>query len=832
MTFNSHFFTVIVILLSARILGVFSFEYCQAADFHTFKNSELKIFRDDKGVWFITGDNRANLYHVFEAMGYAVATDRLWQAELYRRQARGTLAEIFGNSQLTTDIFSRSIAYSDAELEAGFTALSEDAQNVVKGYAAGFNRRIQEIRDDPSQLPFEFNAIGQKLGRTFIPDRWTYKDILAWTALLQRTFDPEALHSGQMENITLYQRLFNQFGQNGPAMFEDLRWINDPKAQTVIKAEKNHTSQIGIFEKQFKTERNYREPEEALLGYHFSAAAKAVKTRQEVYIHNLKHINAYVKMGSYAWVVSGNHTNTGNPIIYSGPQMGFEVPSIVTEGSINAGGLNISGMTVPGLPAIIIGRTPHHAWSMQVGHGHTVDFYVEDADSIFLDRLETIKVAKEDDVIVPIYGSSHGPIVNPMPYDPAGYNEKTDGPILSWKYSHLGYEFKSIEGLLQLAIADSMDTFAKGIENLATSQHVCYADRNGNIAYWMSGRNPMRPKGEWRLPQGSLASEPVVEWDSAVLMERSTHRNAAWGYYAGWNNKTNPDYDNAYNNLAYIYGPFHRTHVINDYIDEMIDRGKKISFEDIQSLALNIATTDSLNFGGNPWLFVKDRFTLAVNRAGANVPRQTALSILTDWDGHFVEGGKSRWPNSPDRADGWILMDAWLKAVIELTFADEGVDDQPDSILFNVLLHGLTENDSGLRNRYDWFTNAGDSNAPKTADEIIVFALDKVLQELDLNNRPWGKNQRREIIFTHSMLEDIHAIPFANRSTYAQCIEYGNRGPIRIESMFPLGQSGDIRIDAERNPVFNENFFTMAKGSDNTPHLYDVFEMRAFPLFD
>jgi penicillin amidase len=829
---NPHFFSIIVILLSARILGVFSCQYCLADNFQTFENSELKISRDDKGVWFITGNDDETLYHVFKAMGYAVAVDRLWQAELYRRQARGRLAEIFGKSQLATDIFARSIAYSQVQLEDGFAALSEEARQVIMGYADGFNLRIREIRADPSQLPFEFSTIGQQLGRTFIPANWTYKDILACAALLQRMFDPEALQSGQIDNIALYQRLLNQFGRDGPAMFEDLRWINDSTAPTVIKAEETQTAGSNQLQRQTKIVKNLKQPETAPLKHNFFAAAAAVKTHRNTFIDNLKDINAFVKMGSYAWVVSKKHTTTGNPIIYAGPQMGFEVPSIVAEGSINAGGLNISGMTIPGLPAIIIGRTPHHAWSMQVGHDHTVDFYVEDADTLFLDRVETIKVAKEDDVILPIYGSAHGPIVNPMPYDPAAYDPKTHGPILSWKYSHLGYEFKSIEGLLQLAKSTSMDEFAAGIEKVAVSQHFCYADVNGNIAYWMSGRNPTRPKGEWRLPQGSIALEPVLEWDADLLMKRSTHRNAVWGYYAGWNNKTHPEYDNAYNNLDNIYGPFHRTHVIYAYFDEMIDQGKLFCFEDIRDLALNIAATDSLSLGGNPWCFVKDHFIAAVTRDGISRQRQTALSILTDWDGHFVKGGEALWPHSPDRADGWILMDAWIQAVLQLTFADEGLDDQPDSILFNVLLRGLSKDYSSPLNQYDWFTNVKDSGAPNSADEIIVFALDRVLERLDLNQRPWGKNKRGEIIFTHGMLGDIHSLPFANRSTYAQCIEYGHRGPIRIESMFPLGQSGDIRIDAKGNPVFNQNYFSMAKNHTSTPILYDLFEMRTFPLFD
>jgi len=172
----------------------------------------VETTRDDKGVWFITGSDDVSLYYIFEGMGYAVATDRLWQMELYRRQGRGTLAEILGPSQLPTDIFIRTIAYSEEELAKGFQNMDADAQKVVKGYVAGINRRIGEIRDDPGQLPFEFAALGG-----LMPADWNNGDVLAWIAMLLRNFDPEALDTGQMDNAALYQDLVD-IGNKTPAI--------------------------------------------------------------------------------------------------------------------------------------------------------------------------------------------------------------------------------------------------------------------------------------------------------------------------------------------------------------------------------------------------------------------------------------------------------------------------------------------------------------------------------------------------------------------------------------------------------------------------------------
>jgi len=765
----------------------------------------VETTRDDKGVWFITGSDDVSLYYIFEAMGYAVATDRLWQMELYRRQGRGTLAEILGPSQLPTDIFIRTIAYSEEELAEGFQNMDADAQKVVKGYVAGINRRIGEIRDDPGQLPFEFAALGG-----LMPADWNNGDVLAWIAMLLRNFDPEALDTGQMDNAALYQDLVTRFGAYGPAMFQDLRWTNDPEAQTYI------VDGMGLASNALPGDSNPAE--------RFDEVAELMKNRNKKFKENLKKINAYVKMGSYAWVVSGDKTDTGNPMIYSGPQMGFSVPSIVLEGSIRAGGMNISGMSVPGIPGIIIGRTPHHAWSMQVGHSHTTDYYLEDPSAVSLHRFETIKVAGMPDVILPVFRTVHGPVVNPMPFDPTSYVPDPANPIVAWKYAHWGYEFETIGAFLKLAAATSMDEFGDGIEDVGVSQHFCYADRNGNIAYWMSGRDPVRPAGEWRLPQG--AAGLPLEWDAGVLIPRSTDRNAARGFYGGWNNKTNPYYDSGFNGTGTMYGPFHRSHVIYDYFgNKFADPNGRVSFEEVRGLALFIATTDSFGKGGNPWEFVKDDFTSAVLNGSPTPEQLDALDLMADWDGHFVAGGPSQWVFGMNRSDAWILMDRWTRKVIDLTFDDElGSDSQSDLVLFNVLLHGLAGPESGIVNYYNWFQNLTDPGAPQTADAIIVYALDSVLA--DLGPRPWGINARGLIPYDHQILGvTVHAMPFLSRSTYAHCVEYGADGPVRIESMFPLGESGDIRVGEGGVPVFDPNFFSMTT-------LFDSFVHRAFPLFD
>ena len=772
--------------------------------------SMVETTRDDKGVWFIreTGFG-ATLYAVMEAMGYNVARDRLWQAELYRRTGSGRLAELFGADYLNQDVLVRTTGYSQSELEAGYLALDREDKTLVKAYADGFNRRIREIQADSSQLPFEFAAMG------ISPEPWDEKDVLGWVFMLLRQFDCEATDQGQLDNAALLNELQMTHPSSFMAMFNDLRWVNDPEALTYIP---NSSTVKGL-------------PGRTILPSSLPTGsipdlrevAAGVKKLYAAMDDNLKKINAKVKMGSYAWVVSGDRTVSGNPIIYSGPQMGFSVPSIVAEGSIQGAGLKISGMTVPGIPGIIIGRTPHHAWSMQVGHAHTVDYYIESSSDISpLPRMETIKVAGSEDVTIPVWTTDHGPVISPLPYDPATYDSAVDGPIVTWRYANKQKEFSSLGGILQLARAGSMDEFGQGIEDLALSQHFCYADRDGNIAYWMSGADPVRPEeGDYRLPQGTLG--PVLEWDETQLREKSTDRNTSQGFYSGWNNKTGLDYPNSFNTFSYNFGPFNRAQVIHDYLAGH----DLLTFEEIRDLALNISSTDTTfnSRGGNTWAFVETPFTGAVN-LNATPERLAALALFDDYDGHFVEGGEAAWVAGEDRSDAWMLLDAWINKVLEMTFKDDLGDSlfeaQNRNILFNVLLHGLGGSASGIVNQYDWFANS-DQSQPQTADAVIVQALDQALAEL--GDQPWGEGERDEIHLTHSMVGEVHSFPYACRSTYAHCVEMGSSGPLRIESMFPLGESGTITMGAGGAPVFDDHFFTMAP-------VFDTFAHRSFPLFE
>jgi penicillin amidase len=785
--------------------------------------------RDAQGIWFIEG---GTLYEVYEAMGYAVATDRLYQMDIYRRLGRGRLSELLGSAAIGNDWFLRTIGYSDEEYAEMFAGLSDDAQTVFTAYTAGINRRVAEFnpvrlwRDMPDEYwLLTIQSVLLSGGPPVLPQPWHVNDVMATVMLHLREFDPEGqqavLGHGQLDNAVLAQTLAGVYGLEGLAMFQDLRWFNDPSAQTMvpIPAGAKAAPASGVDQKHL---------EKIVSMPKITEAVKQIRARADEIEKLMEESNADIKMGSYAWAISGDRTATGNPMLYSGPQMGFSVPSAIAEGSIRGGGLNISGMTIPGTPGFPIGRTPHHAWSMQVGHAHTMDYYFEPPQAVFLHRMETINVFAGEPVTVPIWRSSHGPIIEPLNYNPA------DPPaiIVSWAYAHWKKDAQAIETMLHLARAESIEEFDAGIEVFPVSQHTTYVDRDGNIAYWMSGYDPVRAAGvDPRLPS---FGDGTMEW-TGERMPRVHDANTAQGWYGGWNNKSAVWYLNAFNNPNYYLGPVHRAQVVEDYLSAH----DNLTFEEVRDLALNVATTDSFittqygDGGGNTWPFMEPYFAAAV-AANPTDDRNAALAMIQGWDGHFVAGGPSEWRWGAFRADAWALQDEWIHEVMHLTFDDEftmaGIDNTTHhkGIEINVLLRALDGAEASIPNLYDWFQDKSGSGKPTTAEEIIILALDNVIAEMGLG--PYNV-ERGYITYTHYVAPGqplygvIWQTPWAARSTYAQCVEYDMNGPLRIESMFPLGQSGASYYNGTLTPTFDPNFFSM------TP-VFDNFAPRPFPLFD
>jgi acyl-homoserine lactone acylase PvdQ len=208
----------------------------------TVEGDEVNICRDDFGVPHIFAETNKGL---FQGYGYAIAQDRLWQLELFRRAAKGRLAEILGANDLATNLATdppltalaadtdiRTRHYTDAELQDQYALLDPEEAQIFGAYADGINRYLTEVvaADPANKLPFEFHDLG--IG---VPDSWTALDVVA-NAVYQSRFG----QVGGMErrNQTLLNNLITKHGQStGLAIFNDVYWIDDPDTPVSVPAE-------------------------------------------------------------------------------------------------------------------------------------------------------------------------------------------------------------------------------------------------------------------------------------------------------------------------------------------------------------------------------------------------------------------------------------------------------------------------------------------------------------------------------------------------------------------------------------------------------------------
>src|SRR5215204_2181273 len=352
-----------IVLTVAAILLNFSFTAkANNTGFTTLDvNGEaVRIYRDDFGTPHIFAETNRGL---FEAYGYAVAQDRLWQLELNRRAARGRLAEVFGpgagNSFLNADRAARTTGYTDAELDAQFATLTAEEQQIFDAYLSGINRYLSELALDPlAKLPFEFHALG------FSPQPWTRRDSIAFGAFMVRRFGE--IGGRELTNLSLLDSLVATHGPAaGYAIFNDVRWVNDPDSPVTVPT-------AGAFGKRQKSAGALNAAQLGLVSAHsLGVSEDEAKAAWQT-------LGVPTKLGSYAWAVSAARSASGYAMLYGGPQMGFSVPEVLHEVQLKGGdGFNVAGMAFAGVPAVLIGRNDHLAWTSTTATGDNLDHYIE-----------------------------------------------------------------------------------------------------------------------------------------------------------------------------------------------------------------------------------------------------------------------------------------------------------------------------------------------------------------------------------------------------------------------------------------------------------------------
>ncbi|MEE9616970.1 MAG: penicillin acylase family protein [Anaerolineae bacterium] len=704
--------------------------------------ADVTIIRDSWGVPHVYASNTHDL---FFAQGYVHAQDRFWQMEFSRRIGSGRLAEILGESALDSDRFIRTLGWHrTAAQELG--QLNAETWVALEAYAEGVNGYISTHR---GRLGLEFTILGFT-GVKFEPEPWTPLNTLTWAKVMAWDL------GGNMDAELLRARIAARLGTAAvgelmPPYPDDYPVIvPHPLAGATLQA---------VPQAAFETLGAGAGPS-ALLGAGPSASLRA-------------------GLGSNNWVIAGNRTETGMPLLANDTHLGIQMPSIWYEIGLHCDPVgpdcpyNVVGFSFASNPGVIIGHNDHIAWGVTNLGPDVQDLFIErvnpenpnqyEYQGEWLDmeivREEITVAGEEEPVVVFARITNHGPIIN----DVAGGAEDDWAfgwqPLsLSWTALQPGTMTRSV---LLLDRASNWEEFREALSYWdVPSQNFVYADVEGNIGYQAPGRIPIRASGNGSMPVPGWNDE--YEWvDYIPFDELPRAFNPPEGYIVTANNAVvGPDFPHF---ISMDWAPGYRAR----RIVELIEADSPISLADVQAMHGNsspVWAEDVL-----PYLLVLPATDpsagsprLRSGQAGQGSDRLAeALEMLRAWDGR----------SGRDSA-GAALFEAFRLHLVDLTFGDELGEHllRRARGTATVALVDLLADEAS-----PWFDDVTTPEV-ETRDEILLRALEGAVEELtetlgrDMARWRWG---------------DLHTATFENQSLGQSGIgpieAIFNRGPVPVD---------------------------------------------------
>jgi penicillin G amidase len=398
-------------------------------------------------------------------------------------------------------------------------------------------------------------------------------------------------------------------------------------------------------------------------------------------------------------------------------------------------GFNVMGRAFAGVPFVYAGRTDHMAWAMTSGaFGDARDTYVEtlcDGGYLFNGvctpfetRIEVIKVKGAPSGNLTIRRTVHGPVVGTGP-----------GVVFSQKRVVWKREIESAKQFLVINRARNLQEFEAAVRRLEVSHNFLYADTAGNIAYWLSGKIPIRPADvDPRLP---LPGTGNAEWTGG-FRPIPFSINPKRGWLSSWNSKPSLGYPNPDQRS---FGKQWRSLEI----DERLGSGL-ISLDDMKDIAKDIARTDQ-GGDGREARYLKPYLLAALDVAPpSNALASQAKAVLRAWDGSiFTEP-----IGATKREAGEVIFAKWLDVMRAHTFGDE-LGEQVSEASTNMLIHVLDDalgGGSGVPPSRDYFNGMN----PNT---VMSAAFDQALAALGPTPSAWSTQPRNIVRFRHTLFPAV-----------------------------------------------------------------------------
>ena len=560
----------------------------------------VEIVTDRWGISHIYAENEHDL---FFAQGYAAARDRLFQFEIWRRRATGTVAEILGPRELRRDTGARLFRFR-GDLATEMRHYHERGDTIIPAFVDGINAYIERTEREPGLRPIEFELLGIE------PGRWTPEVVIS-------------RHQGLVSNVTQELDNARAVAALGIDAVKELNYyIGDPDL-TVDPAIDVSLLDDRVLDL-YRAHRRALvfEPEDVASAYRgdresFERLAAAIPSEIDL------ERNDYDSIGSNNWVVHGTRTLSGYPIMANDPHRAQSAPSLRYWVHLVAPGWNVIGGGEPVLPGVSIGHNEHGAWGLTVFGQDNEDLYVYETNPDNPNQYrhlgrweemtvirETIPVQGQGDVEVELKYTRHGPVVFEDPDNHAAY-----AVAAAW----LDYGSAPYLASLRMDQATTWEEFVEACNySRIPSENMVWADRAGNIGYQAVGVSPIRPNHSGLVP---VPGDGRYEWDGFLPIKAlPSVVNPAKGYFGTANNYTLLDVPERYPHweaLHYTWGDQMRA----ARVEEMLANARHMTVADNMQMMMDELSVAARNL-----------VQLLRDLPGLQGRADHARRMLLDWD--------------------------------------------------------------------------------------------------------------------------------------------------------------------------------------------------------
>jgi penicillin amidase len=575
--------------------------------------NDVLVERDHWGVPHVRA---GSVEDMVEAQGYVMAQDRLWQMDLLRRVGRGQLSEILGPATLDVDKQFRTFGFGRAADRD--IPLMEPAQRILmEAYARGINRFIDQHRD---RLPLEFSLLKYK------PQPWQISDSLViagymyetltntWEEELNRATVSEKIGWERARDLFSPEAAMDHFVVGDPNAINDgsrhSRADPDDEDDDDDDMESDGVLKTGVSSPRRDDTVAENLPDLTSILAH-SVRGYLAETQQEI-----RH-----SLGSNNWVVSGDHTATGKPLLANDTHLELSIPPIWYEVHLTGPGWNVKGFTLPGAPLVVIGHNDRIAWGFTNNGADVQDLYIEKFNPAAPDEYrangkwlkaqiydEVLHVKGRPDEHLRIVATRHGPVVR-CAADKAY--------ALRWTATEAGGLSNTY---MLLGKAQNWDEFRGVMKHVwGPAQNVVYADIKGNIGYVMAARVPLRKRGHGEVPVPGDVDD--FEWTGYIPFDQLPQA-------------LNPDSGLIVTANARVVGPNYKPY-LTDHWEEPYRTARIYDLlhdkRDLRPVDMLKVQTDTYSY---PHVFLADQLSAAARTRAPNDDRAKKLiDSLRDWNG-------------------------------------------------------------------------------------------------------------------------------------------------------------------------------------------------------